>query len=91
MASSEKQQAVGAGCSEANAEHITVGRLCCLELYKAITIKGSCKRGITEEEMLKVNRCRMKTSLMFTIICRLLDSLQTELNIKEDRNRKQAA
>lgn len=42
LAGSEKQQAFGAGGSEANAEIVLVGRLCCLQLYKAITIEGSC-------------------------------------------------
>ncbi|KAG7221388.1 hypothetical protein INR49_017264 [Caranx melampygus] len=42
LASSEKQQAIGAGGPEANTEHVMVGRLRCLELYKAVAIEGGC-------------------------------------------------
>lgn len=44
LSSGEKQQAICARGSEANAEHVTVGRLSRLELYKAVTIEGSCER-----------------------------------------------
>lgn len=44
LSSGEKQQAICARGSEANAEHVTVGRLSRLELYKAVTVEGSCER-----------------------------------------------